>query len=230
MTTVIITAAGTGARFGTVVPKQFLPMKNGASVLENAVAAFEKSPCIDEIILTAPANYITQLQQTLRRFTKVTRIIAGRNTRAQSIREAIHAIHPASDMILIHDGVRPLVSTALIAAIAQAARQYGAAIPGLPCVETLKQVNASGEITATVDRARLWQVQTPQGFNRALLCTAYENIADISHLTDDASLIEANGGTVYIIPGEKRNLKITTPEDMQIANAILDLAHIGGHI
>jgi len=228
MTTAIITAAGTGARFGGEVPKQFLPMKNGASVLENAVAAFEKSSCVDEIILTAPANYIAQLQETLRKFTKVTHIIAGRNTRAESIREAIHAIHQSTEIVLIHDGVRPLVSTALIAAVTNAARTYGAVIPGLPCADTLKKVDPQGNIAATVDRTHLWQVQTPQGFTYTSISAAYKNITDISQLTDDASLIEANGGKVYIVPGEKRNIKITTTEDMHMANALL--AHIGGHL
>jgi len=222
MTTAIITAAGTGARFGGEIPKQFLPMKNGVSVLENAVAVFEKSLYVDEIIVTAPENYITQLHEMMRRFTKVTRIIAGRATRAESIREAIQAIHPASETILIHDGVRPLVSDALITTIVQAARKHGAAIPGLPCADTLKQVDPSGKITASVDRTHLWQVQTPQGFTRAIICDAYANASNIANHTDDASLVATNGANIHLIPGEKRNLKITTKEDLQIANALLE--------
>ena len=223
MTTAIITAAGTGTRFGGEAPKQFLLMKNGASVLENAVTAFEKTPCVNEIILTAPANYLSHVQKIARRFAKVTHVIVGSATRAQSIREAMHAINPATKTILIHDGVRPLVSVRLITDIVKAARQYGAAIPGLPCADTLKKVDVQGKITATIDRAGLWQVQTPQGFSHALICAAYASASTLSNYTDDAALVEANGGTIHIIPGEKRNLKITTPEDLALANALLEV-------
>ena len=127
-------------------------------------------------------------------------------------------------MVLVHDGVRPLVSPAQVRQVVTAARRYGGAILGIPCQDTLKRVNSRKEIVATVDRQELWQVQTPQAFRAALLWRAYQQAMEKGfYATDEAALVEALGDTVVVVPSSPLNLKITTPDDLKMAEAILSL-------
>jgi 2-C-methyl-D-erythritol 4-phosphate cytidylyltransferase len=126
------------------------------------------------------------------------------------------------DIILVHDGVRPLVDPALILQVVSAARRHGAAILGIPCQDTLKRVNSKGEVAETVDRRDLWQVQTPQAFRASLFWQAYQEAMNREfYATDEAALVEALGKTVVVVRGSFLNLKITTPDDLKMAEAIM---------
>jgi len=212
----IITAAGAGARFGGDVPKQFARMANGKRVVENAIAPFLQAG-VGEIILTVPRGYENRVDVP-----KMVQLLPGGENRAESIRAALACVSDAAEIVLVHDGVRPLVCVSLITAVIAAARVHGAAVPGLPLAETIKEVDAAGRVVATPARARYAAVQTPQGFQRGVIVAAYASADSLAGYTDDASLVEAMGGAVFIVPGQRRNIKITTADDLHIANAWME--------
>ncbi len=215
----VIVAAGGGSRFGGERPKQ-LARLGDRPVLAHTLAAFESSPLISEIILVLPADQLeAMLEETVRPFgfTRV-KAVAGGASRTESTRRGFAA--SAGDLILVHDGVRPLVRPELIEAVARAAREHGAALAAVPVSDTLKEVADDGLVHKTVDRERLWRAQTPQGFGREILARALST-AGPAEATDDIGLVERLGIRAAVVPGSAINLKITTPEDMILAEALL---------
>ena len=222
-TSAIILAAGLGKRFGGA--KQFADLQ-GEPLILRTLKAFEASPAIHSYVLAAPAPEQASLQDWGQKYAlnKLLAVLPGGYERQDSMVCGFRALKTC-DVVLVHDGARPLVSLDLIQKVAEAAYNNGAAIPGLPLVETLKKVGAGGRVISTVDRRQFMRVQTPQGFRYALLQEAiFEAEKDKFYGTDEAMLIERMGFPVTVIPGEARNLKVTLPEDLELASFYLNTA------
>ena len=226
---VLIPAAGMGRRMGAAVSKQYLELA-GKPILVHTLERFDRHPLVEHICLIVPPEDISYCQQQIveaHAFDKVRRIVAGGKERQDSVRNGLKTLaedgyDQAQRPVLIHDGARPLFSTALLPALLELIREKGAAIVGVPVKDTIKEV-AAGRITGSPQRTRLWQAQTPQGFQYRLLRESFAQ-ADRENFvaTDDASLLEHFGGTVHILEGDYRNIKVTTPEDLVVATALLD--------
>ena len=213
----IIGAAGSGIRMAASVPKQFLKI-GGKTILETTVETFLDSPVVDRIVITAAEAYRETVEQLFGPHIEMKKIqvVTGGKERQDSIcrgLEALRKMGAADDsIVLIHDGVRPYASRELILRVARAAAEDRAAVPAVPPKDTIRHIDGG-----TLDRSRLCCVQTPQGFQLALIEAAFEKAyADGFYGTDDAGLVERLGETVRIVPGETANLKITTPEDLQM--------------
>ena len=214
----IIVAAGSGSRFGGERPKQ-LALLAGRPVLTHTLAAFEALPEIAEIILMLPKSWLTVIEDEAVKpfgFKKVKGLVGGAS-RPESTRLGFEAV--SGDIILIHDGVRPLVQAETIRSVARAAGEHGAALAAVPVSDTLKEADGLF-VQRTVDRKNLWQAQTPQGFQRKILARALE--ASDSEVTDDIALVEKLGLSAAVVTGSRRNLKITTPEDLAMAETLLE--------
>jgi len=211
--------------------KQYL-LLDDMPILARTVQAFEDAPFIDAIYLVSPVQEIPFCRsEVVERygFSKVRAIVAGGAERQHSVLNGLLAMTEAGedDLVLIHDGVRPFVSTRMLEDAAAAAREGGAAVVAVPVKDTVKVVR-DGVIKETPAREQLWLAQTPQAFRYALIRAAHEEAAALGFLgTDDSSLIERQGGAVRIVPGDYRNIKITTPEDMVLAEAFLKEKELG---
>ena len=211
--------------------KQYL-LLDDMPILARTVQAFEDAPFIDAIYLVSPVQEIPFCRsEVVERygFSKVRAIVAGGAERQHSVLNGLLAMTEAGedDLVLIHDGVRPFVSTRMLEDAAAAAREGGAAVVAVPVKDTVKVVR-DGVIKETPAREELWLAQTPQAFRYALIRAAHEEAAARGFLgTDDSSLIERQGGAVRIVPGDYRNIKITTPEDMVLAEAFLKEKELG---
>lgn len=220
----IIPAAGTGNRMQAGVNKQYLLLA-GRPILAHTLALFAAHPRIDRICLVVPAEEIDYCRtEIVERYGlgKVSAIIAGGPTRQDSVGNGLLGCGAAiDDLVIIHDGARPLLRAIDLDALLDAAAVSGAATLGVPVKDTIKQVQ-DGVIVATPDRSSLWQVQTPQVFRFWLLLAAHSQArADNFAATDDAMLVERLDHTVLMVAGSYCNIKITTPEDLAIANALL---------
>ncbi len=225
--TVLIPAAGMGRRMGAAVNKQYLQL-GGHSILARTLELFEGHPAVSRIFPILPAAEINYFkEQVLRgcRLSKLGGIVPGGKERQDSVRNGLQQLQllgtPPDCVVLVHDGVRPLLNPELISALIDIAVLKGAAVVGVPVKDTLKEVE-NELIVATPERSRLWQVQTPQAFRFELLFRAYQKAAEDGFAgTDDASLVERLGTQVVMVEGDYRNIKITTPEDLLIAEALL---------
>jgi 2-C-methyl-D-erythritol 4-phosphate cytidylyltransferase len=218
---VIIAAAGTGRRFGTQLPKQFTPLA-GVPVLARTVEAFDRHDLIDEIVLAVPYGYTGYIQSG---YHKITAVLEGGADRQSSVYAALGAVSPQTGIVLVHDGVRPFVSGRLIRNITAAAGEGYAAVAGVRVTDTVKQTDPGGWVVSTPDRDTLWNIQTPQGFPYPVLLKAHERARTEGFTgTDDAMLVERyNLARVRIIEGDKRNIKITEPEDILYGEALCKL-------
>jgi 2-C-methyl-D-erythritol 4-phosphate cytidylyltransferase len=218
--TAVVPAAGLGRRMGTSRPKQFLSL-GGMSVVARVLLALQESP-VDRIQPVAPADHLDDLARLIRRrgFGRVLPPVAGGERRQDSVRAGLAAL-PPSDLVLIHDGARPLVTPDLVRRCLEAAREAGAAVAAIRPHDTVKLSDDGRLVTRTLDRSRLWLIQTPQAFRRAVLEDAYRRVDFSRTFTDEASLAEAAGFPVRLVEGSPENLKITTPLDLVLAGAIL---------
>ncbi len=208
---------------GREVNKVFLPLA-GQAVLARSVAAVAACPEIGSLIVVVAPGEETQAAELLAPcgLTIPWQVVAGGRERQHSVANALAAVPDAAELVLIHDGARPLIDIAAVAAAIAAAREHGAAGVAVPVKDTIKAVDESGCIVATPDRSTLWAIQTPQVFAAPLLRRAYAAAERDGVLaTDDAALVERLGHKVKIVPGSYRNLKITTPEDLTVARALL---------
>ena len=219
--TAVIVAAGNSTRMGGV-NKQFL-LIDGVPVLIRTLLAFSQSDMIDEIIVAAREEDIPKMFAMIKEYKvlKVTDIVKGGKTRQESVFNAIRRSSPLSEYFAIHDGARPLVTEKIIEDIVREAFSTGAAATGVRVKDTVKIVNENGFITATPDRNYLWAVHTPQVFERRLYLSAIDNVLNSEMFTDDCKLLEEYGAEVKMVEGSYENIKITTPEDTDIAQAIL---------
>ncbi len=230
-TGVIIPAGGIGSRIGHHLPKQFLPLA-GLPILVRTCAAFLQMASIDCVVVVTPADYYQESIDLLHRHLQQPQrerllFTIGGATRQESVAAGLAIVPADIDLILVHDAARPLVDQATIIRCMQGARKHGAVIAAVPVKDTLKQGTDSRTVAKTVDRTGLWQAQTPQAAQRPLLEQAFA-AASRSHSigTDEASLFEAAGIPVHIVEGSERNLKITCPEDLQVAAALLAKEHV----
>lgn len=219
--TAIVLAAGKGSRMQSAVPKQYLELC-GKPVLYYSLAAFEES-FIDEIILVAGKDDISYCkEQIVERygFQKVTKIIAGGAERYLSVYQGLLAAEEA-DYVYIHDGARPFVDAAILSDAKACVEQYQACVAGMPVKDTIKIVDAEDFAKETPERKYVWQVQTPQVFSYALVREAYDMLMedrDAYSVTDDAMVVETMlNYPVKLFQASYKNIKITTPEDLQIA-------------
>lgn len=217
----IVVAGGAGARMGGDLPKQFLPLA-GRPVLDRALAAFVTSPLVDGIVLALPAGATPESREAYREIAKVLEVVEGGARRQESVDNALRSVPPDAEVVLVHDGVRPLVSHELIRRCVDRAREQGAAVPVVPVRDTLKEWDGNRGGLVTGERARWLRAQTPQAFRADILREAYRRAGEEGWQgTDDASLVERAGYPVAAVPGEDGNLKITVPEEMRMARGLL---------
>lgn len=220
--TAIVPAAGFGKRLGLKAKKPFVTL-NGKPILYYAIKALNSSRMVSDIIVAAEEGQIRRVEELIRkfRFGKVRRIVAGGATRSESVQNCIEAMTSETDVVLIHDAARPLVSAAMIDGSIKAASRHGGCIVAVPESDTVKIADRSGFVKATPDRSTIFRAQTPQAFRAGILKRAYSRLGREKRVTDDSSVMERAGLKVKIIPGSYRNIKITTKEDLKIAEALL---------
>lgn len=221
---VIMPAAGLSLRMGANVRKPFI-MIGAKPIFFYTLEKFSKLERVKEIIFVVNekdrSTVIEKWSDELKAY-KVTKIVTGGERRQDSIYNGLSHLDTDTNIILIHDAVRPLVKDDEIEAVIKNTEEKGAAIVASPMKLTVKRVNSSFEIIKTVPRHDLWMAQTPQGFKRELLINAYDKIKDTNEeYTDDAEVVEKSGHTVGIVPGSYDNIKITTREDLQLAELLL---------
>ena len=211
---VVIVAGGSGSRMGR--PKQMLPL-GGKPVLVRTIEAFTRVPAVRQIVVVTPPEN----QETLSHyFDKLTYALPG-DTRMASVQNGVAQVDPAAEIIAVHDGARPLVTPACVSACLEAAAAYGAAVLAVPVKDTVK-VGEDNFVTHTLDRASLWAAQTPQAYRRDVLVTALEKFGHETNATDESQLVEKTGVKVRLVPSDYKNNKITTPEDLVFAEALVD--------
>lgn len=219
----ILPAAGSGKRMGANMPKQFLALA-GKPLFVHALEALEAAQSVDGVIVVMPENDLPLVQELIRSvgFRKVLGVVPGGAERQDSVANGLAVAPVTAELIGVHDGVRSLVTPALVDKVIDAAKIHGAAVPCLPVVDTVKTVDGD-HIGQTLDRSTLVRVQTPQVFRAEWLREAYQN-ADAEGFTgtDDASLVERAGHRIFRVAGEENNIKITTPMDLQMAHWILE--------
>jgi 2-C-methyl-D-erythritol 4-phosphate cytidylyltransferase len=220
--TAIIVAAGKGERLGSGLNKQFIPLCD-IPVLARTLSAFESSSGITRVIVVVRGEDIVAVADIVREFgfDKVVRIVRGGETRQQSAAAGLEAAG-VTDYIAVHDGARPLVTSACIDRVVEAALEFKAAATAVRLKDTVKQTDENGIVLGTPDRSFLWAVQTPQVFETELYKKALKAAQDSgAEYTDDCQLVEIAGGRVRLVEGEYSNIKITTKDDVNIAEAIL---------
>ncbi len=223
-TVAVIPAGGAGKRLKSHIAKQYL-MLDHLPVMVHTLKVFQDSPEIDEIILALPPEDLVHIRQELAEkynLTKLAHAIAGGNERQDSVKNCLDIISDECGMVVIHDAVRPFVTEELIFHVINAAKETGAAIVGVKAKDTIKEVNTDHVIGSTIPRNNLWLAQTPQAFDFKLLKEAYSLARKENYYgTDDASLVERMGKEVIMVESSYDNIKITTHEDMLMANAII---------
>lgn len=223
--TAIVLAAGEGRRMGAVLSKSYLPLA-GRPVLMRTLDRMFASPLIEKVVLVVGAADLERCEAMLHGDPALQNrswiLQTGGATRQQSARRGLEKIAANADWVAIHDAARPFVSVELIKRCVDAAAAHQAAVPGLPARNTIKVVSADCWIEATPDRAALWEIQTPQVFARDLISAAHQKAAhDGMECTDDAMVVEQFGKPVFVVQGESTNIKITVPEDVWFAEALL---------
>jgi 2-C-methyl-D-erythritol 4-phosphate cytidylyltransferase len=221
-TAAIVPAAGRGERLGVGTPKALRPI-SGTPMLVHAVRSLEAARCVDLIVIVAPEEHVGAVRAMFEgvETSSDLHVVTGGETRQASVARGLITLPDDVDVVLVHDAARPLVPADVVGAVV-AAVQAGnpAVIPGIPVVDTIKRVDDSGVVQATVDRSELRAVQTPQGFQREVLQRVHAE-AEVDEATDDAGLVEAAGIPVVMIEGHEEALKVTRPLDLLIAEAIV---------
>jgi 2-C-methyl-D-erythritol 4-phosphate cytidylyltransferase len=218
----IIPAAGAGVRMGGETPKQFLSLE-GVPILVHTLRKFALADSIDSIIVGLRPDDLARARAEIERehFRKPVRLAEGGATRQQTVASALAHAPASTEIVVVHDAVRPFVSPGLIRQVVEAASQYGAAILGIPSVDTVKQVERQ-TILGTIPRERIVLAQTPQAFRYEIFKEAFDRaLADGYEGTDEASLVERLGQNVIVLLGSDRNIKITKPSDLPLARLFI---------
>lgn len=215
---VVIVAGGQGARMGMALPKQFLEI-NGKPILYHTIAAFAEALPQAQIVLVLPEAEISKLQMVLQHFAQRIElsVVVGGNTRYDSVKNGLKGL-PEDSIILVHDGVRPFISQRIIQNCIETAINTGSAIPAIKVVDSMRVLSASG--SSPINRDMLRIIQTPQTFKGSILLPAFAQDYQ-SNFTDEATVVENMGHKITLVEGDKNNIKITTPEDLQLAELIL---------
>ncbi|WP_435216706.1 2-C-methyl-D-erythritol 4-phosphate cytidylyltransferase [Streptomyces sp. bgisy034] len=226
-TAVVIPAAGRGVRLGPGAPKALRAL-NGTPMLIHAVRAMAASRAVSLVVVVAPPDGASEVKSMLDAHALPERtdflVVPGGESRQESVRLGLDALPPDFDIVLVHDAARPLVPVDTVDAVIEAVRDGApAVVPALPLADTVKEVEptpgAPEPVVATLHRARLRAVQTPQGFDRVTLVRAHETVTD--DVTDDASMVEQLGPAVVVVPGHEEAFKVTRPLDLVLAEAVL---------
>ena len=232
-TAALVPAAGRGDRLGPGGPKALRPL-GGIPMLVHAVRALAGSRSIDLVVIAAPEDTADHVAELLAEhaFGAEVAVVTGGDTRQDSVARALLALPADIDVVLVHDAARPLVPEELVAAVVSSVRAgHPAVVPGLPVVDTIKGVDADSIVTSTVDRTQLRAIQTPQGFERAVLQRAHAAVnLDEAPATDDAGLAERIGVPVLVIPGHEEAFKVTRPFDVVMAEAVLARRRAAGNV
>jgi 2-C-methyl-D-erythritol 4-phosphate cytidylyltransferase len=218
----IIVAAGSGVRLGSNVPKAFVKIA-GRTMLSYSLATIGKINLIEELVITVPEGFENSARAEVAAadLNIPVKITVGGIERQDSVRIALELTSAEGDLVIVHDAARPLATPAIFDACLDAASRAGAAIAAIPVSDTLKRV-ADSTIAATIARAGLWQAQTPQAFRRAVLVAAHQSaVREKIAATDDADLVERTGTRVEVVEASTSNIKITTPADLAIVEAII---------
>ena len=221
MTTAIILAAGKSERMGGGVDKAFLSLVNKPMVAWSLMA-FEKCPDIDRIVLVVRKEQLIASKAVVKMFgiSKIDKIVAGGSKRQESVDAGVTACDLDTRYVVVHDAARPLVTPALVSEVVAAVKRTVAVTVGRPVTDTVKLCEKGSVVTKTLDRDRLWAVQTPQAFQLKELRAAYKALGK-TEIADDCMAVELNGGTVRIIESRKPNVKVTYPEDLELAAMLL---------
>ena len=222
---VVVVAAGRGTRIGGDLPKQYLPI-GGVPILLRAIRPFSSHPDVEQVVVVLAAADAESPPDFLSALTgEALTITAGGRERSDSVAAGLRALRDGCEVVLVHDGARPFVDRSVIDAVIAHARAGHGAVAAVPVSDTIKEAAGPDPtlIGRTVPRAGLWRAQTPQGFPRRLLADAYARAgAGGGGATDDAALVEAYGGTVRLVPDSPRNMKITTRDDLAVAEALAE--------
>lgn len=220
--TAVVAAAGGGSRMAAGLPKQYLPVA-GVPLLARTLMALRASACLDALVLVVPPGDEARCRHAiLEPFGLAAEaVVAGGADRQASVYAGLCAAGEATDLVLVHDGARPFIAPETIRAAVAAAAEVGAAVVAVPVTDTIKLADQDGRMLQTLERGRLWAAQTPQVFRAALLREAHElALRDGVRATDDSALVERLGHPVRLVPGSPENLKITTTEDLLVAECI----------
>ncbi len=222
---VLIPAAGQGKRMESSVKKPYL-MLDDKPILSHTIDCFEQNSVIDEIfVIVDQSDFMVCRENALApfRYRKVCELVAGGETRQVSVFNGLRALSDDVDFVVVHDGVRPFINDKIIFECLEAAAEWGAAVSAVPVKETIKVANKELFVDHTPQRDRLWQVQTPQVFRKSLIVEAHKKaIHDRIDASDDAALVENLGSSVKLVLGSYKNVKLTTPEDLRIAETLLN--------
>lgn len=218
----IVPAAGSGKRLQARQEKAFVNL-GGKPLVVYALKALNSSAYIDAIIVAVKTSSIKRLKGIIGRYgiSKASIVISGGKTRAESVKNCFNIIGPACEIVLIHDAARPFLSQDCIKNSVSLARKFGACVTSIRQTDTVKSADKNMFVKKTLDRDSLWRAQTPQAFKYSMLKKAYSKADALSHMTDDASILENCGKKVKILEGSPRNIKVTTREDLKIAEALL---------
>jgi 2-C-methyl-D-erythritol 4-phosphate cytidylyltransferase len=220
----IIPAAGRGVRMQSQRPKVFTSLL-GKPLIVWSLEPFLELNIFSEILIACPPDSIDSIERIISKEGhkgKSVRLVGGGDTRQESVARCIQEISGECDMVAVHDAARPLLTSQLLMDVLNRANETDAAIAAVPCKDTVKRCDEDGIVSETLDRSKLWLVQTPQCFRRKLLVSAHEKAQkDKYTATDDAALVERINARVHVVMGTYENIKITTPEDIQIGEDIL---------
>ncbi len=229
----IVLAAGKGSRFGSKISKPLARIKSREAIVYS-FRALQKHARIRDIIVAVNAENRNAIEALIRRYkiSKVRAVVYGGKERRDSVAHALEALHPQATIVLIHDSARPFIDRSVISAVIAATEKTGAAVVGVPVKATVKKIKSSCVVRRascvktknliveqTIDRSNLWEIQTPQGFKAPLIREAFRKYGN-ANVTDDAMLVEKLGKHVSVVMGSYYNIKVTTPEDLVLAEAI----------
>ena len=217
-TTAIIVAAGSGSRFKSDTPKQFLTLC-GKPAIEHTLERFQSAPSVDSIVLILAEEFISEFDAEL--IPKLSRVVPGGDTRARSVLNGLNAVDDETEIVAVHDGARPLVTVDEIERTVAKAKLTGAACLVAPLTDTIKTIRGD-EIAGTLDRDKLRRALTPQTFKIEILRKAFENADLRESVTDECYLVEKLGHPISFVEGCSRNIKITHPEDITLAEVLLN--------
>ena len=216
----IVPAAGYGKRLGQKAKKPFILLR-GKPLVSYALTTLNSCKCVNGIIVASERSCVKRLKRIAKRFeiNKLIDVVVGGKTRFESVRNCMKRLGPAFDIVIIHDAARPLVDKRTIERTVKAAQKFGSCVAAVPENDTVKLAGKDLFIKGTLPRNKIFRAQTPQAFRSSIIKKAYS--VDTAGATDDASLVEAIGGRVKIVEGSYRNMKITTKEDLKIAEVLL---------
>lgn len=222
----IIPAAGTGTRMKLDHPKQY-HLIHGHPILVHTLRPFLDHPEVTDIVIVVPQDWLEKTREVLEtegiKKESVT-IVAGGRRRQDSVKNGLDTLATDTEIVLVHDGARPCISSRIIDRCIKAVRQHGAAIAAVPVKDTLKKSDGNNLISGTIDRANVWQAHTPQAAKHELLCKAFENAGE-QDVTDEAMLLELAGYPVALVESDETNIKITRPQDLDLAEKIMQAAN-----